>query len=108
MKLNPDDPDSQRLLANLMSEIGQVDDAVRILRDVSKKEPNNPIYELMLGSILTKYGRNDEAIKLFESLLKRYSDNEEVVKLRVRPSRSFMSTRVTMPKARPSSSSSSR
>ena len=81
MKLDAGDGDSQRLLANLMSEIGQVDDAVRILRDVSKKEPNNAIYDLILGSILTKYGRNEEAIKLFESLLKRYSDNEEVVKL---------------------------
>ncbi len=81
MKLNPGDPESQRALISLMIEIGQVDDAVRILRDLIKKEANNVEYELDLGRILTQYGRNDEAIKLYESLLKRYSNNEEVVKL---------------------------
>jgi len=81
MKLEPVDGESSRALANLLSEVGQVDDAVKILRDASKREPNNPMYELILGDVLRKFARNEEAIKLFEDLLKRYGDNEEIVKI---------------------------
>jgi len=89
MQLDPADGAAQLRLANLLSDIGQVDQAVRVLREATKKEPNNPIYELILASILTKYGRNDEAIKLFENVLKRFGDNEEVVKM-VRPGLSLI------------------
>jgi tetratricopeptide (TPR) repeat protein len=89
MKLDPADGEAQNRLANLLSDVGQVDDAIRILRAASTKEPNNPVHELMLGGILTKYARNDEAIKVFENLLKRHGDNEEVVKI-IRPSLSVI------------------
>jgi tetratricopeptide (TPR) repeat protein len=89
MRLDPSDGDAQRVLADLLSDTGQVDDAVRVLRDAAKRDPANPIYELILGGILTKYGRNDEAIKLFEGMLKRFGDNEEVVKI-VHPSLSVV------------------
>jgi tetratricopeptide (TPR) repeat protein len=89
MQLDPSDGAAQNRLAGLLSDVGQVDDAVRVLRAASQKEPNNPVYDLMLGGILTKYGRNDEAIKLFETLLKRHGDNEEVVKI-IRPSLSVI------------------
>ena len=81
MELDPSDGEAQRALAELLSEIGHVDDAARVLRDASKRDPPNPIYEIMLGSIFTKFGRNDEAIKVFESILKRFADNEEVIKV---------------------------
>jgi tetratricopeptide (TPR) repeat protein len=80
MRLDPSDGEAQTFLANLLSEMGQLDDAARLLRDASKRDPANPRYELILGAILTRYGRNDEAIKVFESMLKRFGDNEEVVK----------------------------
>ncbi len=32
-----------------LRQIGQIDDAVQILRSATKKEPNNPIYELIAG-----------------------------------------------------------
>ena len=67
-------------LATLLSDIGQPDDAARVLREAAKKEPSNYVYELVLGNILTKYGRNDEAIKVLEGLLQRFGDNEDVVK----------------------------
>jgi tetratricopeptide (TPR) repeat protein len=89
MQLDPADGAAQNRLATMLSDVGQVDDAVAVLRAASGKEPNNPVYELMLGGILTKYGRNDEAIKLFEELLKRHGDNEEVVKI-IRPSLSVI------------------
>ena len=73
----------------MLSDVGQVDDAVRILREAAKQEPGNAMYELFLGSILTRFGRNDEAIKLFDSMLKRYADNDDVIKL-IRPSLSVV------------------
>jgi len=81
MKLDAVDADSSRALANLLSDIGRVDDAVKVLRDAIKREPNVPLYELMLGDLLLKFQRNEEAIKQFEDMLKHYGDNEELVKL---------------------------
>jgi tetratricopeptide (TPR) repeat protein len=80
MRLDPSDGAGQRFLADLLSELGQVDDAVRVLREASKREPAEPDYDLMLGAILTKFGRNDEAIKLFQSVIKRFGEDERVVK----------------------------
>ncbi|MFI5456531.1 MAG: tetratricopeptide repeat protein [Isosphaerales bacterium] len=80
MQLDPADGGAQLLLANVLSDAGQVDDAVRVLREASKKEPNNPGYDFGLGRVLARFGRNDEAIKVFENLLKRYADSDEIVK----------------------------
>jgi tetratricopeptide (TPR) repeat protein len=77
MKLDPVDSESQRLLANLLSEIGQVDDAVKVLRDSIKREPNNAGSEIELGRILAKFGRNDEAVKIYEDLLKRLGVDDQ-------------------------------
>jgi tetratricopeptide (TPR) repeat protein len=74
------DGSSSLRLANLLSDVGQVDDATHVLREASRREPNNPVYELILGGILTKYSRNDEAIKIFQDLLKRFGDDERIVK----------------------------
>jgi Tfp pilus assembly protein PilF len=84
MKLDAPDSDSRVLLATVLSENGQVDDAVRILRDLDSKEPNNPAHLDALGSLLSRFGRNDEAIKVFDDMLKRFGDIEEVTKV-VRP-----------------------
>ena len=89
MGLDAADGAAQSRLANLLSDVGQVDDAIRILREAAKREPGNAMYELYLGSILTRFGRNDEAIKLFDSMLKRYTDNDDVIKL-IRPSLSVV------------------
>ena len=66
MKLDPGDPASQYRLANLLSEVGRVDESIRIFREASKKEPNNYIFDLSLGGTLSRFGRNEEAIKVFE------------------------------------------
>ncbi len=89
IKIEPTDGASSLRLANLLSDVGQVDDADRVLREASRREPNNAIYDLVLGGILTKYNRNDEAIKLFEGLLSRYAENDDVVKA-ARPSLSVI------------------
>ena len=79
MKLDPGDGESQLLLVDVLRQIGQLDDAVQILRNAIKKEPNNPIYELTLADLLSKFDRDDEAIKLLEDMLKRHADNDQVV-----------------------------
>ncbi len=79
MKLDSADAESQQLLASALSDIGRIDDALKILRHLAAKEPNNPIYEMDLADKLSHFGRNEEAIKLYESLLKRYGDNEKIV-----------------------------
>jgi Tfp pilus assembly protein PilF len=80
-KLDPSDSDSQRLLATMLSEIGEVENAVKILRDTIKREPNNARTEITLGGILTKFGRNDEAIQIYEDLLKRLGGDDQLAEI---------------------------
>ena len=41
MKLDPGDSESQISLVDVLRQMGQLDDAVQVLRNVTKKEPNN-------------------------------------------------------------------
>jgi tetratricopeptide (TPR) repeat protein len=80
MKLDANDPESQVRLANELRDLGQVDDAVRILRDLARRDPNSWVYDLTRAEILARFGRNDEAIKLYEDVLKRFGGEDEAVK----------------------------
>jgi tetratricopeptide (TPR) repeat protein len=80
-KLDAHDAESLMRLAFGFRDLGRIEDAARVIRDISKREPNNPIYDLTLGEILSRFGRNEEAIKVYEDVLKRFGDNDEVVKL---------------------------
>jgi tetratricopeptide (TPR) repeat protein len=80
MKLDAADGMAQYRLAGALSDLGLPEDAARVLKAAAKREAANPLYELYLGVVLTRYGRNDEAIKVFESLLKRFGDNQELIK----------------------------
>ncbi len=77
VKLPATDPETQVQLATVLSDTGQVDDAIRILRNLAAKEPNNPAFEVELADKLSKFGRNEEAIKIFEGVLKRIGENDE-------------------------------
>jgi tetratricopeptide (TPR) repeat protein len=79
VKLPATDPETQVDLARALSDTGQVDQAIRILRNLASKDPNNPAYDLELADKLRISGHNEEAIKIFESLLKRFGENEEIV-----------------------------
>jgi tetratricopeptide (TPR) repeat protein len=81
LKLAPGDFETQGLFAELLAQIGQVDEAVELLRKVVKNEPDNPEPELRLGGILTRFGRNEEAIKLFNDMLKRHANNELITRM---------------------------
>ncbi len=80
MRLDSTDETARRDLAIMLSEVGQVDESVQVAREAVKQEPGNPENELFLGRLLTRFNRNEEAIKVFESILKRYADDDEVVK----------------------------
>jgi tetratricopeptide (TPR) repeat protein len=79
MKLDFVDGESQLLLVDVLRQTGQVDDAVLVLKKTIAKEPNNPLFELNLGDLFSKLGRDDEAIKLYEGMLKRHGDNDQIV-----------------------------
>src|SRR5208337_971390 len=80
-QLDANDVEIQLFLADLLSDTGKVDQALEILNKAIKNEPDNARYKLVLGGTLTKFGRNDEAVKVFQDLIKRFSGNDEVVKL---------------------------
>jgi tetratricopeptide (TPR) repeat protein len=81
LKLEPADGDSRIKLAYLLSDIGQLNEAAKLLREASKRDPNNWAYDATLGGLLSKFGRDEEAIRILESLLKRFPENDDVVKL---------------------------
>jgi tetratricopeptide (TPR) repeat protein len=80
-KIEPNDGDLQILLADLMGNAGKADEALDILRKATKNEPENPRYKFVLGGMLAKFGHNEEAIKLFQDLLKRHANDENLVKI---------------------------
>jgi len=81
LKIEPVDSETRSQAANLLAELGRVDEAVPIFERIIKDEPGNPMYEFMLGALLTKYGRNEEAVKFFHEMLKRNEDKDEIAKL---------------------------
>ncbi len=80
MKLDANDPDAQTRLAEALCQNGQIDDAVKVMKNLSKREPNNPIYDYNLGMLLTRFGKNEAAIQIFQDMLKKHGDNEPLVK----------------------------
>src|SRR5262249_52431163 len=79
-KLDSHDSETLARLAQGLADVGQIDDAFRILHDSARPEPNNPLYALTLAQMLSRFARNEESIKVYEELLKRHGDNAEVVK----------------------------
>jgi tetratricopeptide (TPR) repeat protein len=80
MRLGPSDNAAQSNLASVLGEVGQVDDAVRVAQEMVTREPGNPETEFFLGTLLARFERNEEAIKVFNGMLKRYPDDDKVVK----------------------------
>lgn len=81
VKIEPTDPDTQAQAANLLAELGQIDEAVPLFQKLIKDEPGNPMYEFMFGGLLAKYGRNEEAVKFFKEMLDRNAGKDEIAKL---------------------------
>ncbi|WP_165250577.1 tetratricopeptide repeat protein [Paludisphaera soli] len=81
VKIEPTDSETRAQAANLLAELGKIDEAVPIFEKLIKDEPGNPMYEFMLGGLLTKYGRNDEAAKFFQEMLTRNAGKDEIAKL---------------------------
>jgi Flp pilus assembly protein TadD len=69
------------MLADRLGDTGKPDEALEILRKFAGNDPDNPRYKFLLGGILAKFGRNEEAVKVFQELVKKYSNNDDVLKL---------------------------
>jgi tetratricopeptide (TPR) repeat protein len=80
-QLEPNEVEIQVQLATILGDIGKLDQAVEIYQKVIKGDPESPRYRFLLGGLLTKFERNDEAIKVFQDLVKRYANNEDIVRL---------------------------
>jgi tetratricopeptide (TPR) repeat protein len=80
-QIEPNDADLQVMLAERLGDTGKPDEALEILRKFAGNDPENPRYKFLLGGVLAKFGRNDEAIKVFQELVKKYSNNDDVLKL---------------------------
>jgi len=80
-QLDAADVQIQVMLADLLGETGKVDQALEILNKAIKNEPDNAGYKFALGGMLTRFGRNDEAAKVFQEIIKRFSSNDDLVKL---------------------------
>jgi len=64
-----------------LSQTGKVDEAVEVARGALKDDPSNPDFNRLLGYVLTLFGRTNEAIALYKSLLDRFPNNREVIRL---------------------------
>jgi tetratricopeptide (TPR) repeat protein len=80
-RLGSRDSESLIRLAYGFRDVGRIDDAIKLMREVSQREPNNPLPDLTLADMLRQFGRNDDAIKVYEDVLKRFGDNDEAVKM---------------------------
>lgn len=80
-KLEPREPLVQFRLILALGQNNKPDEAVSIARDSLKNDPANADFNQILGYILTQYGKNDEAIAHYKSLLERFPNKEDVVKI---------------------------
>lgn len=80
MKLPANEPEAMRQLALRLADVGQLDDAVRILTDLARREPNNWAYDVTRAEILSKFGKNAEAVQLYQDVLKRFGGDDDAVK----------------------------
>jgi tetratricopeptide (TPR) repeat protein len=82
VKLAPVDPDERRQAAEVLADLGQVDEAVGIYRKLIEDDPGNPMYELLLASLLSRHDRNEEAVAHLRDMLKRNADGgDELIKM---------------------------
>ena len=62
---SPDNIEATSLLANVLANIGKLDEAIALATRVCKKLPRNPAAHYNLGIYLSRDGRNERAIKSF-------------------------------------------
>ncbi|MDR3639237.1 MAG: tetratricopeptide repeat protein, partial [Isosphaeraceae bacterium] len=80
-KLDPREPFIQLRLILLLGQTNKPDEAVTLGHEVLKNDPANPDFNQVLGYILTQFGKNEEAIAHYKSLLDRFPNKEDVVKV---------------------------
>lgn len=74
LKAKPDDQEALGLQAKFMLDRGDVDDAIKVLRDVVKCIPENFVAHFNLGRAFFAKGQFDDAAAEFEAALQRRPD----------------------------------
>ena len=59
---------------------GRIDDAIAAIREVRKMEPDDSDYALQEARIYYRARRWDDAVDVFESIIREFSDNEDLVR----------------------------
>jgi tetratricopeptide (TPR) repeat protein len=70
-----------RTRARARAVAGQNQQALSALEDALKLDPNDVDALLLKGMVLGKIEKNDEAIKIYQDILKRFPDAEEIFKI---------------------------
>ena len=66
LDLEPDNLDTERALANALSNDGQLDEALKVLQGIVAVEPQDGQSQIRISDILRREGHYDEALKTLE------------------------------------------
>jgi tetratricopeptide (TPR) repeat protein len=81
LKSEPNDPMALRFKIFTLSDLGRVDEALTLGKEVLAKAPEDADFNRVQGAILTKAHRDEEAISFYRDLLKQYPANDELAKV---------------------------
>jgi tetratricopeptide (TPR) repeat protein len=75
-ELRPDEATGFRY-ASTLSIIGQLDPAIRVLKDCERRFPDNPNFPTVLGELYQQSGKAKEALAIYNDILAKDSGNFE-------------------------------
>lgn len=74
------EPGSLWRIASVYIRLGNPDEALRIAERIRKQDPENPQVALNQAEVMISAGKNEEAIALLKDLLKKFSDDDDIVR----------------------------
>lgn len=68
-ELRPGDTTSGMIVYQVLASIGEVEEASRVIQEISDRNPDNPIVNLNLANLMTRLGRTAEAQQALERVV---------------------------------------
>ena len=84
LRLEPDKPESQAVLADFYSAINRSDEAIRIYKDILSKSPDYLQGRYRLGEIMLTKGDTKGATAQIDEILKKDKHDRQALLLRAR------------------------
>lgn len=81
LRIDSSDASALRWKIFTLSDLGRLDEAIKLGREVLAKAPEDVDFNRVLGAILTKAHRYDEAIKFYRELLKQHPANNDLARV---------------------------